>query len=72
MNFYTVTGFDIFGTFQETWLLADSALEACEKARELEGLSRVAARKSFNGEWDCDNFTLGGHINHETGVLDRY
>lgn len=69
---FSISGFDVFGVYRESYAPVDSALEAIEWARREEGLIRVAVRRALYGEWDCDRFTIGGHVNHETGVLERY
>lgn len=63
---YYAFGFGSVGFFGGNWnyLYADNIMEALAKLRKYFPDEQISIRSAFFGEWKCNNFNLGGHIQH--------
>lgn len=69
---FAINGFDVFGIYRQSYAPVETIEQAIIWAKETEGFNRVSVRRAVYGEWDCSNFTIAGHINHDTGILERF
>lgn len=52
--------------FVESFEYGETIAEVIETLRQLHGPKvSVAVRKIVGPEWDCDNWTIAGHVPHE-------
>lgn len=64
MNWYFVTIKTATG-LTETWESGDTAAEVIDTLRGgYKSPVSIAARKIFYGEFDCNSFTIAGHVPH--------
>lgn len=55
---------DIWSGNKVDYLWADNIGQAITKIRKFYPTEKLAIRSAVLGEWDCDSFTLSGHIPH--------
>lgn len=56
----------VFGGSGWDYLWADSIGEALDKLRQFYPEQQISIRSAVQGEWDCDSFSISGHIPHES------
>lgn len=63
---YGVGACGFFGSGSDLYdmIWADNIVEAMAQIRREGSTGVISIRKAVYGEWECDNFTLAGHIAH--------